>query len=204
MPGAGWRGLALVICGLSGTATAAPSSPPLPPVAPCGGSNAVSIDFASSTNPAVAMQWTDAAGQLYNASPDAALVGVVPYTTTDTTGGAFPGGSVRWSNLGSDNGVVFDLLVTVSSSPSVYADTVAISYTNPQSSAVSQAASTTLGYVCLGVGVVPSSCASGAALDQSTANCVDGSPTTFNAAEFDFTVTLLHDSNRQPAANTDA
>ena len=133
------------------------------------------------------MQWTDASGQVYPGTPSGGLVGAVPSPSTDTTGGAFPGGSVRWSNLGNDNGVAFDLLVTVSATPSTYSDTVAIAYSNPTGGATSQAVSTTLGYACLGFGVLPSTCASGASLDPVTANCVDGSPTTLNGAEFDFT-----------------
>ena len=37
----------------------------------------------------------------------------MPVAATDTTGGALPGGSIRFRNVGSLNGQAFDLLVTV-------------------------------------------------------------------------------------------
>ena len=132
------------------------------------------------------MQWTNALGQLYQGSSYGGVRGIIPYQTTDTTGGAFPGGSLRWGNLGSDNGVEFDLIATVTSSPAAYADTVAVEYVSPQSSGATQALFTTAGYACLGFGLRPSLCASGSTLDVITARCSDGTPTTTRAAEFDF------------------
>ena len=119
-------------------------------------------------------------------SPDGAgISGLIPYLATDTTGGAFPGGSVRWRNLGFDNGLAFDLLVTVSAQPTYYSDTVAIEYWNPQSSFTTQAIYTTAGFACLGFGKRISLCESGASLDATTASCSDGTPTILRAAEFD-------------------
>ena len=167
-------------------------------LAPCSDVEAVSIDFASTTNPAVAMQWTDANGQIYNGSPANGIVGIVPFQTTDTTGGAFPGGSVRWSNLGSDNGVAFDLLVTVPAQPSTYANTVSVTYSSPQSSFSSQAILTAQGYACLGFSLSPSTCLTGAAVDQVTASCADGTPTTLSASEFDFTFVRSGTTTQMP------
>ncbi|KAL1499558.1 hypothetical protein AB1Y20_011759 [Prymnesium parvum] len=48
----------------------------------CGGLDAVSIDFASTTNPAVSMEWTDAFGRTYSGS-------TIPFGVNDTTGGCF-------------------------------------------------------------------------------------------------------------------
>ena len=41
--------------------------------------SSVTIDFASSSNPAVSMSWTDAQGQLYNGSPNGGISGMIPY-----------------------------------------------------------------------------------------------------------------------------
>ena len=148
---------------------------PSPPSAPCGGANAVSVDLASASNPAVAMQWTDADGIVRSGSSVPAAASI------------FPAGSVRYANLGRDGGHTFDLLITVASVPSHYADSVAVGYHSPSSgSAVRQAALTPAGFACLGLGVRTSTCASGAALDAATARCADGTPTTLRAAEFDF------------------
>ena len=61
------------------------------------------------------MEWTDANGVLYTGET------LIPAQVTDTTGGALPGGSVRWRNVGSFDGQQFDLLVTVPSTPSTLA-----------------------------------------------------------------------------------
>jgi hypothetical protein len=71
----------------------------------------IPMDFAATTNPTVAMEWTDINGQKYegaDASPDRNFI---PVGATDTTGGALPGGNVRFRNIGSHNGELFDLLV---------------------------------------------------------------------------------------------
>ena len=151
------------------------------------GLDAVGIDFSSVTNPAVTMEWTDANGQSYTGIANGGISGLIPFQATDTTGGAFPGGSVRWAKLGSDNGQAFDLIVSVSAEPSYYSDYVAVEYSNPQSTYTSQAVYTTAGFACLGFGVRTSFCESGASLDATTANCVDGTPTTLYATEYDFT-----------------
>ena len=122
------------------------------------------------------MQWTDAAGQSYSGQSQ------VPYQATDTTGGAFPGGSVRWTSLGFDGGRAFDLLVTVSVEPAYYSDVVAVGYQTPLSNFATQALLTPLGFACLGFGIQPSTCVSGAAVDAATATCSDGSALTLVAA----------------------
>ena len=101
----------------------------------CASSNAVTarIDFSSTTNPAVAMEWTDANEQVHTSGPSGAVSGLIPYLATDTTGGAFPAGSVRWRNLGVDGGLPFDLVVSVSVEPSYYSSGIAVEYWNPQS-----------------------------------------------------------------------
>ena len=144
------------------------------------------------------MQWTDASGQVYSGVASGSVSGLIPYLATDTTGGAFPGGSVRWTNLGYDSGVAFDLLVTVSTQPAYYSDTVAIEYWNPQSSYTTQAIYTTAGFACLGFGKRVSQCSSGALLDATTARCTDGTPTTLNAAEFDFTFVEAGTTTQMP------
>ena len=45
---------------------------------------------------------------------------------TDYTGGALPGGSVRWRNVGSFEGQGFDLVARVHSMPSLYSERVAV------------------------------------------------------------------------------
>ncbi|KAL1507959.1 hypothetical protein AB1Y20_007563 [Prymnesium parvum] len=83
--------------------------------AQCGGI-AVDIDFSSITNPAVQMEWRDANGATYTGSS-------IPAGVTDSTGGAFPRGSVRWKSIGYFQDTSFDVLVTVVNTPSNYADT---------------------------------------------------------------------------------
>ncbi|KAL1512355.1 hypothetical protein AB1Y20_005615 [Prymnesium parvum] len=141
----------------------------------------VLIDFSSESNPGVAMEWTDATGTVSTGER-------IPFGATDTTGGAFPGGSLRWKNVGYQysNGEIFDLLVTVSDPPSYYSDTVNVQYWSPQSSAATQALFTSFGFACLGFGVRPSTCASGANVQLATATCSDGSTPIMRAAEFDF------------------
>ncbi|KAL1496261.1 hypothetical protein AB1Y20_016224 [Prymnesium parvum] len=155
-----------------------PTSPPRAPLASgdCG-IPGVYIDFATFTNPDVDMEWTDSAGQTYPGK-------LIPFGATDRTGGAFPGGHVRWKNVGYDEGVVFDILVTVNQQPTSYSDAVAVEYVSPSSLAATQATLTDSGFACLGFGVRPSFCASSAALDVVRLTCADGSAPTMRAAEF--------------------
>ena len=74
------------------------------------------------------MEWTDALGAIHTGSASGGVSGMIPYLATDITGGAFPGGSIRWRNLGFNDGLGFDLLVTVSTSPTYYSDTITIQY----------------------------------------------------------------------------
>ena len=71
------------------------------------------------------MEWTDANDVTYTGNT------IIPTQTTDTTGGAFPRGSVRWRNLGTDNGQPFDLLVTVSEAATFYSELLDIEYVSP-------------------------------------------------------------------------
>ena len=65
------------------------------------------MDLSPVSNPAVSMEWTDANRVVYTGETS------IPPGATDITGGALPGGSVRWRNVGSFEGQAFDLLVTV-------------------------------------------------------------------------------------------
>ncbi|KAL1512353.1 hypothetical protein AB1Y20_005613 [Prymnesium parvum] len=178
---------ALERCPPSPQAPPPPSPPapspilPTPPATPCAEPNSVLIDFSSQNSNGVAMEWTDATGTVSTGER-------IPFGATDTTGGAFPGGSLRWKNVGYQysNGEIFDLLVTVSDPPSYYSDTVNVQYWSPQSSAATQALFTSFGFACLGFGVRPSTCASGANVQLATATCSDGSTPIMRAAEFDF------------------
>eukprot|EP00966_Prymnesium_polylepis_P299600 6923424-Prymnesium_polylepis.1 len=124
------------------------------------------------------MEWTDAAGTLYTGQ------WMIPPGATDATGGAFPGGSVRWKNVGVNEGSTFDLLMSVPQTPGSYSDDeLQLGYASPASA--TQAATLTAGYVCLGLGVETAQCASGAALNSANARCSDGTPTTMRGAEFD-------------------
>ena len=125
------------------------------------------------------MEWTDALGAVHTGQ-------IIPTETTDTTGAALPAGEIRWRNLGTYGGTAFDLVVTVSSPPSEYSETVDIEYVTPMSRYTSQAVFTSAGYACLGFGLRTSYCFSGGALDPTTASCADGTPTAIRAAEFDF------------------
>ena len=84
----------------------------------------VYIDFSSATNPDVGMEWTDADGTTHNSSANA-----IPTGGTD---GAFPGGGLRWKNVGHYMGNVFDIIVTVSDTSGAYwDDSVYVEYTPP-------------------------------------------------------------------------
>ena len=115
---------------------------------------------------------------------------MIPYTVTDTTGGAFPRGSVRFRNLGEADSAVFELVVSASEQPAYYSSLVAVEYWNPISSAATQSLFTSSGFACLGFGLRPSVCASGSGLHTSTARCADGTPTTMSAAEYRFDYVL--------------
>ena len=103
------------------------------------------MDLNAVSNPAVSMEWTDASGVAYTGQT------LVPAQATDSTGGALPGGSVRWRNVGFFEGQAFDLLVTVPSLPSLYSESVSVAYTSPLEYGIRQALSLG-GFVCLGVG----------------------------------------------------
>ena len=140
--------------------------------AQCGDASDVTIDFSSATNPSVSMEWTDAAGTLYTGQS------LIPFGVSDASGGALPGGFIRWRNVGLSNTVPFDLIVTVSTPASYYSDLIAVEYVSPTSSSASQAVFTSAGFACIGFGLRPSTCETGSALTLSTATCADGTPTT--------------------------
>ncbi|KAL1530902.1 hypothetical protein AB1Y20_001793 [Prymnesium parvum] len=161
--------------------------------AQCGDRADVTIDFSSQTNPAVSFEWTDALQTLYTGQT------FIPFGVTDTTGGALPGGSIRWRNIGLWRQQRFDLRVTVSSPPSFYSDLIAVEYVTPVSSLASQAVYTLAGFACLGFGLRTSVCDSGSALSTATATCADGSPTTQRGAEFNFDFVFAGTESLMPA-----
>ena len=138
------------------------------------------------------MEWTDASGAQYNGT-------TIPPLATDTTGGAFPRGSVRRSNVGSEDGKEFDLLVTVSDPPTYYSDLVDVEYWNPLVSTASQAVLTSSGFACLGLGLRTAYCESGSALDDISTECTDGTPTTMRGGEFHFRFVEAGTSVSMPA-----
>ena len=106
-----------------------------------GDERVTALDFSSSTNPLISMEWTDANGGVHSSASNYIPVGA------NTTAGAFPGGNVRFRNVASKNGVLFDLVVTVVNS--FIDETVEVSYTAPVS--VPQAVlATSGGYACIG------------------------------------------------------
>ena len=127
-------------------------------------------DFSFGEDASVTMEWTDASGAVHmNAN------NIIPRDLTSSTGGAFPAGSIRWTNLVIETGQPFDLLVTTSVPPPYYSPLIDVEYWSPN---ISQAGLTGSGFACLGFGLRTSTCASGASLDSMTADCADGSPTT--------------------------
>mgnify|MGYP007078143526 CR=1 FL=1 len=156
-----------------------PSPPPVSSLTSCG-LQTTNVDFSRLTNPSVALSWTDASGSSAGGS-------MIP-TITDDWPGALPQGSVRFHHLGSSGGTVFDLLVTVPAKASEYSSLVNVQYSSPSAgvgSRTSQAVLTDSGFACLGVSVRPSYCASGSALEATTATCADGTPTTIHGSEFE-------------------
>ena len=139
------------------------------------------------------MEWTDANEVTYAGKT------IIPTQTTDTTGGAFPRGSVRWKNLGTENGEAFDLIVTVSEEPAYYSELLDIEYHSPTTTSASQALMTSSGFACLGLGLRTSYCWSGSALDGATAQCADGTPTTMRGSEFNFRFVYAGSTESVPA-----
>eukprot|EP00966_Prymnesium_polylepis_P212453 4921311-Prymnesium_polylepis.1 len=135
------------------------------------------------------MEWTDALGQLYTGQTS------TPLMATDTTGGVFPRGELRFLRVGHFHGVLFDMLVVVSAQPEQYGDRLEVEYVSPTTPAATQAAYTSTGYACLGQGVRTSYCQSGVALNQ-LLRCVDGTEPTLLGAEFSFTA--VHNGTRTP------
>ena len=129
------------------------------------------VTFAAEDN--VSMEWRDALGQTHSGSMAAG--------DDDTSGGFAPGGELRWRNLGSYLGATFDLLVTVAAQNHFYDEQIQIGYVTPIN--IAQASFTSAGFACLGIGLLPSYCPSGAALDATSASCTDGSSVVMRAAE---------------------
>mgnify|MGYP007078101106 CR=1 FL=1 len=66
----------------------------------------------------------------------------------------------------------FDLLISVVAAPTTYSELIEVSYQPPTS--IPPALLTSAGYACLGIGLQPSRCSSGSAIDGPTATCRDG------------------------------
>ena len=138
------------------------------------GETVTQMDLSVLTNPAVAMEWTNSNGVLYTGQPDATTgATLIDAQATDATAGAFPRGSLRFVNavtgVGND-GTTLDLLITVSPSVTIYTSPERINasglaaFQNPTTQ-FRQAILTREGYACLGTGIRPSVCASGADTD---------------------------------------
>jgi hypothetical protein len=200
-----------------------------PAAGACHWPNGIGLDFA---NPAAGFEWTDAAGELghlplmlpsvaYLTKSLARIAGqrhvgswdssgsvkAIPFGTTDATGGALPGGSVRWTNAGAlADGRAIDLVVSIPDTPLDYTDastgqTLSINYVSPISAFVSQAVSTSVGYACLGLGIEQATCASGVQLDRATATCESG-VTTISGADFEFKLMLAGTDTVVPELET--
>ena len=104
---------------------------------------------------------------------------------SDTSGGAFPRGSLRWKNVGTYESVTFDLLVTIATEPNSYGVYFPIEYVSPVSESASQAVFSQSGFACLGLGVRTSYCPSGATL-SAQGRCPDGTDSVVPSAEFTF------------------
>ena len=169
-----------------------------PPVAPCGGPTALPVDLSPLTNPTIRMEWTDAFGQLYTGQT------MVPLMSTDTTGGVFPGGQLRFKNAGLSGSGPFDILVTVMAQPDVY-EQLDVSYVSPVTTYASQAMLALSGIACLGYGLQKTSCTSGAEVDA-LGSCADGSLPRYRAGEFVFELveagTTTHISPSRPVIFT--
>ena len=129
--------------------------------AQCNTAPVVAIDFDA---PTVSLEMLDAQG-----------------VATDTP---FPGGSVRFTNVGVANGTSFDLYV-VETPGSLY------TYTPPPSTAIAIAARSS-GFACLGVGIAASTCSNGGTLPDgfspSLNPCVgEESSLVTDGAQFTFT-----------------
>ena len=145
---------------------------------------ATAIDFSSVTNPAVAMEWMDAFGDLHTGS-----------LISTSKNAALPSGSIRWKNLGTYGADGFDLLVTVSETPSYYSELIRVEYISPLGLRY-QALITASGIACLGAGIRTSYCESGSVLDSTTAQCSDSTQTSMYGAEFDFQ--FVHNGTHEP------
>jgi hypothetical protein len=109
------------------------------------------LDFENSTNPLAGFEWMDAFGVVHTAADNA-----VPAGVSDTLGGAFPGGSMRFTNVGGAMGVGFDLLVTaLPDSPHLSASNEAglrfdVAYVTPPAPVGQGLLNTDGGYACFG------------------------------------------------------
>jgi len=157
--------------------------------AQCGSGTLTDIDFGWDSSPrSPYMEWVNALGTTYTGTQGANML--IDSSATDQDTGAFPGGNVRFRNVGEESGIIFDIVVTVIASPHVYSSLIDIAYTNPTAAVARQAVLTTAGFACLGVGLLTATCASGSTVAATTAECQDNTPTTMKGAEyrFDFVV----------------
>eukprot|EP00966_Prymnesium_polylepis_P247486 5722652-Prymnesium_polylepis.1 len=152
------------------------------------------------------MEWTNANGVVFKDQLDASNgLTAIAAGATDATTGAFPRGSVRFVDAvtgAGNSGTKLDLLVTVSPSPTSFTSTERINvtgadeYVNP--TVFRQALTVTNGFACLGTGVLPSECATGAGLDADTGECTDGSQATMHGVEYDFAFVYPNTTTPQP------
>eukprot|EP00966_Prymnesium_polylepis_P091905 2127585-Prymnesium_polylepis.1 len=99
---------------------------------------------------------------------------------TDTP---FPGGSVRWTSIGTYRGQRFDLLVTLRTGQFTYV-------TSADSNHNVDAAARHAGFACLGVGIAPASmlrCAGGGTASAPSGRCLGASNMIVGGAEFEMT-----------------
>ena len=143
------------------------------------------MDFKTSTNPALSMEWQDATGANFNGVDHAAFIvnsafpngisvpNMVQTSLTDTTGAPFPGGYLRLRNAGIEQGIAFDVLITVPLPEETLhpSDVLPIQYVSPVSASVSQATLTGGGLICLGLSVDRSSCPLGGEPSAVDATC---------------------------------
>ena len=146
------------------------------------------IDFNPNTNlDGLEFTWFDAKGREFNGQDDPALIdicnpGCNVYTfrnmvqpaindTSDPMGAPFPGGNLRILNAGNNNGDLFDIRISVPTVATDYSANLINAYNSPNDFITTQAAITEGGFMCLGFGVLESTCPTGATVDAETAQC---------------------------------
>ena len=122
-------------------------------------------DFRTSTNPSLRMEWVDATGATFNGIDNAARIlvpnnvgetivpNMVQPQITDAEGAPFPGGHLRLREAGVEQGVRFDVIITVPPAEETVrpSELLHVEYKPPTSQTVPQATLTDGGLICLGV-----------------------------------------------------